>query len=307
MMNVKFYFKSALMILFLSTALLAFGQKQRNRIVKVTGKAQVKMESDMTMQEARKKARELAKINALENAFGTYVEQQADMTLANGNTAYNIIGTTRVKGEWIETLKTTFKDNFKSEKTVNGVVQIRWITCSIIGKARKATPKAQIKFDILNRPDPASRTLSFYDGEQLYVWFKSPVNGYLSIFLEDGQTVYRLLPYVDMDNKYQSGVPVKGDSGYLFFSPETNSFENSAVDEMILNKDEKTVEYNTIYIVFSENSFVKPTLKGSVLSENKILPRSLSKKEFINWLVDNRSANTTFQDKKVKISIQDKN
>ena len=33
-------------------------------------------------------------INAIEQAFGTYVEQQMDMTIEEGTTAYNIIGTT---------------------------------------------------------------------------------------------------------------------------------------------------------------------------------------------------------------------
>ena len=287
--------------------LFAVAQSQPGKIVKVTGTAQVKMEANMTRDEAYEKAKELAKIDAIQKAFGTYVEQQADMTIANGMSSYNIIGTTKVKGEWIETINIGYKQNFETEKTPSGILQVPWITCTIKGKARKATPKAQIQFDILNSPNPASRTLSFYDREQLYLWFKSPVNGYLTIFLEDDDAVYRLLPYLSMDARYQSGVPVKSDTDYLFFSPEHNIFIDLSVDELILNLNKPPIEYNYIYIIFSENPFNKPVLNQSQVNNEKTLPRSLSKEEFQRWLAYNRSLDAAFQDKKIKINIQYKN
>ena len=303
----KFVIKTLSTLLLLLITLFSVAQKQSEKIVKVTGKAQVKMESDMTMDEAYSKAKELAIIDAIQNAFGTYVEQQSDMTIANGMTSFNIIGSTKVKGEWIETIDEKYKQDLKTEKTTYGTQQIPWITCTIKGKARKAIPKAQINYDILNSPNPASRTLSFYDREQLYFWFKTPVDGYLTIFLEDEDAVYRLLPYLSMDSKYQSGVPVKGDEEYLFFSPDYNAFPRYTVDELIMNLNKEQIEYNNIYIVFSQNPFAKPMLNDSKTTNDKILPRSLSKEEFQNWLAYNRSLNTSFQDKKIKISIQNKN
>ena len=184
--------------------------------------------------------------------------------------------------------------------------QIPWITCTIKGKARKALPKAQIKYDILNSPNPASRTHSFYDREQLYLWFKSPVDGYLTVFLEDDDAVYRLLPYLSMTGKYPSGVPVKADTDYLFFSPAHNNFKPFSVDELIMNLNKPPVEYNNLYIIFSESPFQKPGLTDTQTKDGIILPRSLSKKEFQKWLAYNRSLNTSFQDKKIKVSIQDK-
>ena len=306
---IKLNMKKTILILSIILLVITFAtaQNKPGKIVRVTGTAQVKMEANMTRDAAYEKAKELAKIDAIQKAFGTYVEQQSDMSIANGRTSYNIIGTTKVKGEWIETIDESYKQDSKTEKTPYGIQEIPWITCTIKGKARKAIPKAQIKYDILNSPNPASRTLSFYDREQLYLWFKSPVNGYLTIFLEDDDAIYRLLPYLSMNSIYQSGVRVKGDEEYLFFSPDYNTFNGYNVDELILNLNKETVEYNSIYLIFSQNPFAKPILHDSKATDDKILPRSLSKEEFQSWLAHNRSLDASFQDKKIKISIQNKN
>ena len=93
------------------------------------GTSQVRMESNMTKEQARDKAEDLAMINAVENAFGTYVEQDADIKVDNGIVSYNIIGTTRVKGEWLRTTKKVFsediQDQLDNDKNKEKVI---WIT-----------------------------------------------------------------------------------------------------------------------------------------------------------------------------------
>jgi opacity protein-like surface antigen len=274
---------------------------QKNKIEKVEGFARVKMEKNMTLQQTREKAKELAKINAIENAFGTYVEQQTDMTINNGETDYNIIGTTRVKGDWIKTTSVKFSDEFRKEKTDYGYTDIRWVTCKITGKARKASPKPLIRYEILSTPDKSSRTVDFHDGEQLYLWFKSPVNGYLTIFLEDDEAVYRLLPYSGDDEKYKSGYLIKADKDYIFFSRKNASTPDD-VDELILHTS-KPLEYNYVYIIFSENKFSKPGLNDKKTIKDRILPLSLTKQGFREWLAYNRSLDPKFQSRKIKISI----
>jgi hypothetical protein len=280
---------------------VSFAQK----IVRVNGSAQVKMEQSMTLEETREKAKELAKINAIEQAFGTYTEQQFDMRIEDGKTSYHTIGTTKVKGEWIETTDISFKDNFRTETGRYGKQEVRYVTCNIKGKARKITPKANIEFQVLNSPLQAARTTSFYDGEQLYLWFRSPVSGYLAVYLDNGETAYCLLPDIYTPDKFASGVYVKKDKEYLFFSPLNNDLPQSQVEEYIMFTN-KRVEYNTLYIIFSEEEFVKPGLKSKEKQEGKILPRSLSAEKFQKWLADQRAASTSFQDKRVKISIRQK-
>jgi hypothetical protein len=240
-----------ILTLFLMTATTALVAQ---KIVTESGEAQVRMESNMTEDETRNRAEELAKINAIENAFGTYTEQQMDMTIKDGMTHFNIIGTTKVKGDWIETTSIKFSEDFKKSKTDKGFVTTKYVTCTIKGKVRKSIPRAALEYEILNGPSLLSRTRSYFHEEQLYVYFKSPVNGFLSIFLEDDEAVYRLLPYMNMSDNYQSGVPIKSDTDYLFFSPNDNSFSGNAVDEPRLLTLKTDIEYNFIYIIFSSNN-----------------------------------------------------
>lgn len=278
------------------------------KIVNTTGTAQVCVEGNMTENETREQAKNLAMINAIENAFGTYAEQQLDMTIKDGLTSYNIIGTTKVKGDWIETIGVPkFNENFEKLKTNHGVVTIKYISCTIKGKVRKSILKANIEYEILNGPNLLSRTRSFYSEEPLYVYFKSPVNGFLSIFLEDDIAVYRLLPYKNMGDDYQSGVPIISDTDYLFFSPDNNSFLNSSVDEQSLFTLKKDIEYNYIHIVFSEDEYVKPVLESSSMVDDRIIPKQLLINKFQQWLANNRASSEKFQDIKLKISIKQNN
>jgi hypothetical protein len=291
-----------MMALLLSTGLAA-GQKQK--IVRATGQAQVRMESNTTVKQVYELAEEQAKINAIENAFGTYVEQQMDMRISEGKTAYNIIGTTKVRGEWVETTDINFKDNFRTETGAYGKQEVRYVTCSIKGKARKSVAKANIEFSILNLPDPASRTLSFIAGEQIYLYFKSPVDGYLSVYIDDGNSSFRLLPDAYSTTESESCVYITSDTDYLFFTPKYNKLPQSEVEEYLMFSAKK-LDYNYVYIIFSEDKFVKPLLKEEAKKGNLTLPRSLSSVKFQEWLSYNRALSAAFQDWKVKISIAQK-
>lgn len=273
------------------------------KIVQAAGKSQVRMENNMTTEDVYSLAEQQAKINAIEKEFGTYVEQQTDMTLAEGRTSYNIIGTTKVKGDWIKTISINFSEDLRLETGVYGKQNVKYITCNIKGKVRKSAPKANIDFEILNCPDVACRTSDFVDGEQLYIYFQSPVDGYLSIYVDEGDITYRLLPYVLMSDDFQSGVFVESDTEYLFFDEKYNAYKSSVVDEIVMFTT-KNVEYNTIYIVFAEEKFVKPILEKKEEIDGRILPKSLSSEEFQSWLSENRAVLESFQDKKVKINIK---
>ena len=276
------------------------------KIISTSGTAQIRVEVNMTEDETYELAEQQAKINAIENAFGTYTEQQMDMTIKEGMTTYDIIGTTKVKGDWIETTYKKFKEDFNNEETKYGHRDVKYISCTIKGKVRESLPKANIEYEILNRPDLLSRTQSFYHEEQLYVFFKSPVNGFLSIFLEDNEAVYRLLPYLNMSDNYQSGVPIKSDTDYLFFSPNNNAFPGNSVDEQQLLSLKVDIEYNYIYIVFSEDEYVKPMLENSKVVDKRIIPKQLTKKRFQQWLANNRASSVSFQEIKIKVSIEQK-
>ncbi len=298
----KTIFKFFLIIaLFLGINTPSVGQKMK----RTEGSSQIRQESHMAFDEVTRIVIEKAKIDAIENVFGTYVEQQTDIVIEDGLTSYNIIGTTKVKGEWIETIgEPQISTHTRKESTQYGKQDVTWVSCKIKGKVKKVMPRAMLNYKILNAPNKLSRTTNFIDKEQLYIYFKSPVDGYLSIFLEDDEGVYRLLPYLEMNPVYKNGALVLGDVDYLFFSPSNNSFPKSKVDEMTLEYNKERIEYNFIYIVFSEDKYIKPSLKESFHSEERIIPKSLSKWEFGQWISNNKVNSECFQVIKQKISIQ---
>jgi len=273
--------------------------------IHVKGSSQVRVENNMTQDQAKEKAEELAMINAIQEAFGTYVEQEADITLENGTVSYNIIGGTKVKGEWLRTDK---KPEFKYEiqDQQNGKrdkEKITWISCDIEGQARRITPKAKLNASTLRCTMLDCETTSFMDGQSFYLYFKSPVDGYLSVFIdEDGETARRLFPYLNQGN--ESAVKITGDKPYFLFTNtnKLNQFDSRA-DEIELFTY-KALEYNSIYVVFSPIPYCKPILSdAALLPSGYTLPKAISTNKFQEWLGDCRVAMPDFQSQRIKISI----
>ncbi len=266
-----------------------------NRPQRAEGTAQVKMEAYMTRAEAEQKAVELAKVNAIENVFGTYIEQESRITVESGKSDFYIVGNTRVKGIWVREL------GHREIKPVLGDDGQLWITCNIRGEVKRATPKPAIEYKAQNCLYPQCQTTSFFSGDQLYLWFRSPVNGFLSVFFEDdNQNIYRLLPYSNMAiiNAY----PIDADQSYLFFSPEEKRGleTGQSIDEIILETS-KTREMNNLIVVFSTELFFKPGLETSV---GRHLPPSTSKNRFENWLAEYRANSDDFIDVTIPLEIK---
>lgn len=297
-------FKKVLIIKFVLILIMAsncYAQK-----VKTTkGEATIKVEANQSRIQARSRALQLAMINGIENVFGTYIEQEAGLTIKDGISSFSLIGTTKVKGEWIESINEMYSESSQTIKE-QGESRIEiYITCEVTGKVREIQPKAGLEFEILNCPQIECRTRTFLNLEQLYVYFKSPVNGYLSIFVDEGTITRRILPYSNMPKNYQNSAEIKADQEYLLFSPINNVFKNSSVDEMILftNHNEEQI---TIILVFSEKQFIKPILSEVTETDDFTLPKSMSSSKFTKWLAENRAIENSFQDLKINIEIKKK-
>jgi hypothetical protein len=294
-----------MLLLLLLCLLISLPPAIAQKIKKVEGTAQVRMELNMTENDTRKLAEELAKIDALQ-IFGTIADQEFNMMIKEGKADYNIIAKTEVRGEWVETIDGPFfEEDFKKEKTDEGIRNVKWITCNIKGKGRELTPRAQIDFYPLNYPNLSNRTTEFPDEGNLYLYFKSPVDGYLSVFLDDGIATYRLLPDAYASKEFESGVLIEGDESYIFFSKkkEQNKLPQKKVEEYTMFTTEK-LEYNYLYVVFSESRFVKPILNDIQIINGDTLPRSLPFKKFQDWITENKYANPTFQVRKMAITLK---
>jgi len=276
------------------------------KVVRSNGKAEIMQDPSMSAAQAKAMVLELAKVNAIENAFGTYIEQDMRSNLVDGELSFNMMGSNKVKGEWIETLgepKTTYQ-----MRDDDGNPEIWW-TCEITGNIREYTkPKIDFEVKTLKRPDMAYESNRYQNGEDFYLSFVSATAGYLTIYVADeAETAYRILPYSTMVGEYINAVPVESDINYIFFDnkstkPYFPNFANSKADALTMSTVKKS-EFNTIYVIFSKSPFSKPILADVENKEKLIFPKSLSMDKFDLWLSANVIASNEFQFKKVRVEI----
>lgn len=293
-------------IILLFIACSTFGQ----RVVETTGEAQVRMESNMSKEDAMELARQQAMINAINDAFGSYVEQDSDMDIESGKAEFKIIGHTLVKGDWLKTLKENFKEESRTVHGSNGKETEIWVNCRIKGMAREIIkPQVILRIEPRSCPDQLCRTYYFNNGAPIYLSFTSPVDGFLSIYIvQDDHTAYRLLPYQEMPAHYLHAIPVIADQEYMFFaSDETyNYFEDFSylmIDEIYL-ETEKEKEFLDLYVIFSSEKYEKPVLRTyEKISEAYELPKMLAEEEFLEWLQDNRVFDPEFQYNRITLTV----
>jgi len=283
-----------------------FAQKKTEKIS--TGVETVVILPNMSFNAAISQATYLAKQNAIVNAFGTYVGQEYTHTIQNGKLDPRINGKTKIEGIWIRTLDYDPKEGQRTYIVENKNIVERYITVTVKGVVRKLEPRAALEYKILKTPSIKSESTSFTSGDDLYLYFNSPVDGYLAVFIDEGEITRKLLPYSNATGEKENCFKVMHDSSYIFFDkPKTTLFESNDIDEITLFTDRKEDETNTIYIVFSEREFKKPGLQSSQgRPDRSTLPEWLKSTEFNTWLEDNRAAENSFQDVTVWFTISPK-
>ena len=317
--------KISIMLIFCS--FIYFSVAQDIKLVKTNGKSQVQWYPERESKtEAKDKALELAKINALENAFGTLIVQGNTIFIENKKTGekvetkttFKMIGNTAVKGEIIQVLKTDYKETVQKEKINRKKVEVTYIDCEISLEAKELTDsKIETQAFTLNKLDIIKPVTDFYEGDDLYLYFKSPVNGYLAVYLDDGEQAQCLLPYRKMPAGMEEAMPIIADKEYIFFSdkPQYNYFKDDFFAEdtyELVASSEKDI--NRLYVVFSKQLLNKPILGTN--SDNKLLiefeknnyelPRVINSNAFQEWLIKVQQIRNDIQISDIMISIEKK-
>jgi len=277
----------------------------------------MRIEKNMTEEETEKKCLEQARIDAIRRAFGdaliqgnsTYISNQVTGEKVESQNVFQFYSDTYVNGEWIKDLETPVV----KKRDQNGE---RWIDVSVNCKVRELkTSAVHFKAAALTCPERTCETESFNDGQDFYLYFKSPVDGYISVYLDvpNDQTTYRILPY----QKYKSETSffVKADQDYYFFSKKHDyTGDKTAIDELVMSLTNKgIIENNKVFLLFSPGKpLEKPILnteavtkaQQEIILENYDLPAHLSSDEFQKWQLQVRSRNKDIEFNAFYISIQ---
>lgn len=280
------------LILFTFSA-AAFSQKTE----KVTATYTYYAPEHISQAEAKRIALDRAKITAIADAFGTIVTQSNTnvVSVQNGKTEERFfsLGGSEVKGEWIETLKDPVYDiRYEGDMLVVSV-EVTGRIREIVGAGIDFTAKV-----LRNGVEEKFDSTEFRSGDDLFLYFKSPVDGYLTVYLLDETSgdVFCLLPYrASGEGAYR----IEHDRPYILFSSKHELNNPGDVDEynMTCNSDK---EYNDVYVIFSPNSFAKANA-NEVMSE--VLPRQLSFEDYQKWLAKLRKKDRDACVKKIEIQI----
>lgn len=249
---------------------------------------------NVTLEQAKRTAMERAQIQAIANEFGTIITQTNLSNVSSDKVDFQSIGMSEVKGEWIEDLDPpTFDVAF-----IDGMFVI---TVHVKGKAREITAnEADCLVRVLrNGKEDRFESDKFFNGDQFYISFHSPVNGYMAIYLADGKgTVSCLLPY---PTQTDASFPVQANRRYLLFDSEEG---DEFTEEYYLTCDKSAGENNTLYVIFSPRNFTKALDRQATgRSEELLLPRELPEAEFQKWLAKCRRRDPEMQLTRKFISI----
>ncbi|MCI6861946.1 MAG: DUF4384 domain-containing protein [Prevotella sp.] len=251
----------------------------------------------VSVEQAKRIALERAQLEVIANTFGTKIAQHNSTRVSNRNGESNVdflnISSSDIQGEWIETIgEPQFDISYEQGMLI--------VQCHVRGVIREITTSPiDISAKVL-RNGQADRFESseFKSGDDLYLSFSTPVDGYLAVYLiDDENNAFCLLPY---RNQSDGIYKVKANKKYVFFSESAVPLdERSVIDEYVMTC-ERSYETNQVYVIFSPNQFVKANDKDN----GETLPRELDTKSFQRWLakIRKKDVNLTLQFKQISIS-----
>lgn len=267
------------------------------RTEKVCAKYTYHAPENVTLEMAKRTALERAKIQAIADEFGTIFSQSNTTFVTNqngeSNTDFFSLGGSEVKGEWIETIG-------EPEYAISYEQGMLVVKVTVSGRIREIV-SAQIDFNanvLCNGTDLKFARTDFKSGDDLYLYFQSPVDGYLAVYLLDdvSQMVYCLLPY---KTSSEAVTPIEHNKPYIFFSADHAEENAHLVDEYTMTCS-RPQEHNTLYIIFSPNEFAKANSKNV----DELFPQELSFEEFQKWLVKGRNRDKEMRVKKKSLIIR---
>ena len=286
--------KTFLTYLLLSFVAVAFPQKTQ----KVPATYTYYASDNVTLEEAKRTALDRAKISAIADAFGTLVTQSNSTVMVNQNgqtdSRFFSLGGSEVKGEWIETTR-------EPEYDIKYEGSMLVVSVEVSGIIREITSAGidVIAKILRNGTEERFESTDFRNGDDMYLYFKSPVDGYLTVYLldETTQEVYCLLPYkASGEGAYR----IEHDRPYILFSAKHEQENPNIVDEYALTCNGET-EYNDIYVIFSPNAFAKANTNET---SSDIIPRQLSYNQFQKWFakIHKKDVHLTSHFKQISIS-----
>lgn len=287
--------KSAIFIaiLMISVPALSCGQTVKT----VSGTVEYFSPGNLSVEQAKAKAIDYAKVKLVADEFGTLVGSVVSTTISNAG-GENVsstfeVGESEVRGEWLETIgEPSIRMEIRNGKELVYIVSIK-------GRVRELkSDMTEIEARTLrNGGTQDSWCENFKTGDFMSIFFKSPLSGYMAVYLVgEDNLAQRLVPSGQNEG---GSAAVIANKPYVFFSLQDASQENL---ELFTDKN---IENNRLYVIFSTNDFAHPFDKiNDTRFANGILPNYLAYDEFQSWLLRNRKRDSKMTVKTINFTIE---
>ncbi len=260
---------------------------------------------NMSLAQAKQEALRRAQLQAIADEFGTIISQTTTTATENiqkgqgarSNVQVISLGQSDVRGEWVRTDKEP-AFSIRHDEELGMIIIVK-----VSGEIReRVSAEIDLKALVLrNGTTGHFQDQSFLSGDDLYLLFQSPADGYLAVYLTDVDNAYCLLPY---QNQKDAVMPIEKNSEYVFFSVEqAREAMKPVVDEYHLTCGQE-MELNRIYIIFSRQEFTKAVDDAGGMRRGERLPRTLTLKEFHRWLGKARAHDEHMTCKAIDIDIR---
>lgn len=294
-----------LTLLFFTCCLLSVKAGKEGKVVTVKSTYTLEIPKYMSYAQACREGIVKARNQAIDSAFYSVVSATNIVNITNQNEKSSVssisINRSEVRGIWLGDLAEPY-----FERTIASDGR-DFLNITVKGKIRELT-SAGIEFEALPlrvKPDKQLESNNFKEGDDFFLYFKSPADGYLTVFLFDTtlNEVCYLLPY---HNSGLGSYPIKHDEDYIFFSPETAKPDDGRVDELVMTCSEgNQEEYDELYVVFSPNRYskVSSNIERTQLDDHLVLPERMSYKDFNNWLMKYQQKDEDMQVARISVHI----
>lgn len=294
-----------LLSLFFSLPLWA---EKKGKIVETGATYTMEIPSYMSFAQACREGLTKARNEAIDNVFHSNVGSGTEIEIRNENGSSDIslrsIVRSTVRGIWLGDV-----DKPKYERKISEDGR-DFLDITVKGKVRELVT-AGVPLEVLPlrvKPDKQLGTNKFRHGDDFFLYFKSPIDGYLTVFLFDTTTdeVCYMLPY------HSSGTGsyrINHNEEYIFFSPETAKANDGDIDELVMTCSKRGVEeYDELYIVFSPNKYSKANsnIGQQKIDEGLILPERMDYMGFNSWLMKYQQKDEDMQVIRIPVQITDK-
>ncbi len=286
-----------------------------DKVRTVTGHAVYYAPHSMMPFQARQEAINRAQLDAIGREFGSAVSM-SNLSFMQSSTDserddFYSIAESDVRGEWIETIgDTIWQITPMNNETLYEV--------TLKGRIREI-PMNRIDIDtrlLYNGTDKDRnlvRNFSYKVGDYMYIYFTSPVDGHLAIYIGDDNDAMTLQSLVPMDGMSEGAYPVKAGQEYVFFDRASAEPQYRDVTRRIKMNARKEMDVNQVYVIFSPNRFAKANDRRSSTGrsvnvggeEVDLMPREADFTSFQRWLGKARRHDPDMQVIKTVVTVSD--